>query len=185
MFLSTFLPTPLGRMLAVASERGLSGLEFDRPERATRLWARLRKWHPKEDVQTSDSPRFDDARRWLAAYFEPTAGPTAPPALDLAGTPFEQAVWRTLVGIERGRTTTYGAIAASLGQRDGARAVGLAVGSNPVSLIVPCHRVVGADGSLTGYGGGLERKEWLLRYEHARGVVGDLFIPPFADRPTS
>jgi O-6-methylguanine DNA methyltransferase len=185
MFLSTFLPTPLGRMLAVASDRGLAGLEFDRPERATRLWARLRKWHRDEEVQTGDSPLFDAARRWLTAYFEDTAGAAASPTLDLAGTDFEQAVWRTLIGIERGQTTTYGAIAASLGRREGARAVGLAVGSNPVSLIVPCHRVVGADGSLTGYGGGLDRKEWLLRYEHARGVAGDLFIPPFDDRPTT
>jgi methylated-DNA-[protein]-cysteine S-methyltransferase len=87
--------------------------------------------------------------------------------LDLLGTEFERAVWDELMRLAPGRTTTYGAIAATLERRDAARAVGAAVGANPVSLIVPCHRVVGASGSLTGYGGGLDRKEWLLRHEGA------------------
>jgi methylated-DNA-[protein]-cysteine S-methyltransferase len=83
----------------------------------------------------------------------------------LRGTEFERAVWREIQAIPAGQTTTYGDIAATLERRDASRAVGAAVGANPVSLIVPCHRVIGLDGGLTGYGGGLPRKEWLLRHE--------------------
>ena len=105
---------------------------------------------------------------WLDAYFAGRWDECAEPvALDLLGTPFERDVWNELTGLRAGHTTTYGAIARALDRRDAARAVGAAVGANPVSLIVPCHRVVGASGSLTGYGGGLDRKEWLLRHEGA------------------
>ena len=83
------------------------------------------------------------------------------------GTPFQHEVWNALVKIPFGETTSYGALAAKLGRPNGARAVGLANGSNPIGLIVPCHRVIGADGSLTGYGGGLPRKRWLLKHEGA------------------
>ena len=82
-------------------------------------------------------------------------------------TNFFSQVYEITRQIPVGKVTTYGAIAAALGRRDAARAVGAAVGANPVSLVVPCHRVVGASGSLTGYGGGLDRKEWLLRHEGA------------------
>jgi methylated-DNA-[protein]-cysteine S-methyltransferase len=93
--------------------------------------------------------------------------------LDLRGTPWELDVWRRLLDILPGSTRTYGAIARELRKPNGARAVGLAVGANPVSLIVPCHRVVGTSGSLTGYGGGLHRKEWLLRHEMRWSREGD------------
>ncbi len=82
-----------------------------------------------------------------------------------AGTPFRQRVWRLLLEIPHGETVTYGEIAARLGAPDSARAVGGAVGRNPLAVVVPCHRVVGADGTLTGYAGGLERKRWLLNHE--------------------
>jgi O-6-methylguanine DNA methyltransferase len=167
MLLKAFLPTPLGPMLAVASDEGLCGLEFDLPERATRLSARLARWRAGSPVGDGYAPAFDAAADWLARYFSSASpcGPDVP--LDLVGTAFELAVWRELQAIPAGRTTTYGAIAATLGRRDASRAVGAAVGANPVSLIVPCHRVVGSNGSLTGYGGGLHRKEWLLRHEGA------------------
>ncbi len=181
MLVRTTLPTPLGPMLAVASEAGLCGLEFDRPERATRLWKRLQQWMPGVPVEDGTVPVFDAARAWLETYFASPASATVPVPLQLLGTGFEQAVWIQIRAIPLGRTTTYGAIAAELGRPDAARAVGAAVGANPVSLLVPCHRVVGTAGSLTGYGGGLDRKEWLLRHEHARGVAGDLFIAPFGD----
>jgi methylated-DNA-[protein]-cysteine S-methyltransferase len=152
-------------MLAVASETGLCGLEFDIPERATRLWSRLRRWGAGADAAEGQAPLFDAARRWLDAYFS-AAGQTGPSVpLDLRGTDFERAVWREILAIPAGNTTTYGTIAATLDRRDASRAVGAAVGANPVSLIVPCHRVIGLNGSLTGYGGGLSRKEWLLRHE--------------------
>lgn len=108
------------------------------------------------------------AAKWLDAYF---AGedPGEPCALAMHGTPFQETVWAELVGIPYGETTTYGDIAKALerksGRRMSARAVGTAVGKNPVSVIVPCHRVVGANGTLTGYAGGLDRKEALLELE--------------------
>jgi O-6-methylguanine DNA methyltransferase len=165
MLLRTSLPTPLGPMLAVASEAGLCGLEFDVPERATRLWSRLKRWGAGADAAEGHATVFDATREWLAAYFASASGRRLSPALDLRGTEFERAVWRAIQAIPAGRTTTYGDIAATLERRDASRAVGAAVGANPISLIVPCHRVIGLDGGLTGYGGGLPRKEWLLRHE--------------------
>ncbi len=168
MFQHTMLPTPIGPMLAVMSPDGLCGLEFDRPERATRLWRRLARFRPGWKTKQGDRPAFEPVVAWLDAYF---AGRwdacAAPVVLDLVGTPFERDVWKELMRLSHGATTTYGAIAGALGRRDAARAVGAAVGANPVSLVVPCHRVVGASGSLTGYGGGLDRKEWLLKHEGA------------------
>ena len=169
------LNSPLGPMLAIASSEGLCGLEFDRPERATRLYRRLAKWHGGEVVD-GHSPYFDLCRAWLASYFENASGAHAAVPLALMGTAFELAVWKALTDIAAGSTTTYGQLARDLGSREGARAVGLAVGSNPVSLIVPCHRVIGADGSLTGYGGGVDRKQWLLRHEGARQARYDLLL---------
>ncbi len=168
MFQQTMLPTPIGPMLAVVSPDGLSGLEFDVPERATRLWTRLARFRPGSETRPGDGAAFGAIAEWLDAYFARRWDACAEPvALDLVGTPFERDVWNELMRLPPGMTTTYGAIAALLGRRDAARAVGAAVGANPVSLVVPCHRVVGASGSLTGYGGGLDRKEWLLRHEGA------------------
>ena len=87
--------------------------------------------------------------------------------LDAQGTPFQQAVWRALLAIPSGATTSYGALARALGSPTAVRAVGAAVGRNPLSVVVPCHRVLGADGSLTGYAGGLDRKTALLTLENA------------------
>jgi methylated-DNA-[protein]-cysteine S-methyltransferase len=92
--------------------------------------------------------------------------------LDLRGTEFQRSVWKRLLQVEFGRTTTYKALAEAVGRPAAIRAVGGANHRNPVSIIVPCHRVVGSDGSLTGYGGGLWRKEWLLRHEQADLALG-------------
>ncbi|MDX2236965.1 MAG: methylated-DNA--[protein]-cysteine S-methyltransferase [Hyphomonadaceae bacterium] len=112
-------------------------------------------------------PVFDATRRQLDAYF---AGRRRSFDLPLGphGAPFQTRVWRALMDIPFGETTTYGAIAAKLGAPQAARAVGGAVGRNPIGIIVPCHRVIGADGSLTGFGGGLERKEKLLGLERGQ-----------------
>jgi O-6-methylguanine DNA methyltransferase len=184
LLLRTHLPTPLGPMLTVVSEAGLCGLEFDRPERATRLFARLERWLPAHRFEDGPHACFAPTAAWLEAYFARPAATTATgspagagpegPVLQLLGTAFEKEVWAALEQIPIGQTTTYGDIARELGRPDASRAVGAAVGANPVSLIVPCHRVVGTSGSLTGYGGGLERKQWLLRHEGARGRVSDL-----------
>jgi methylated-DNA-[protein]-cysteine S-methyltransferase len=167
MLLRTTLPTPLGPMLAVASEDGLCGLEFDVALRTTRLWSRLRRWHAGTEATDGFAPVFGVTREWLDAYFSSASERGPAVALDLRGTEFERAVWQEIQAVPAGQTTTYGDIAATLERRDASRAVGAAVGANPVSLIVPCHRVIGVDGGLTGYGGGLPRKEWLLRHEGA------------------
>lgn len=157
------LPSPLGPMLAVATERGIAGLWFDG-----------QKHHPGP-LAVADDP----AQRWLvrlrdalAAYWASDAGgePLDTPArldlpLDLHGTPFQRTVWRALMQVGRGRTTSYGELAQAAGFGPAVRAVAGAVGRNPVSIVVPCHRVIGRDGTLTGYAGGLQRKEALLRLE--------------------
>ena len=117
-------------------------------------------------------PVFNDTRRWLDMYF---AGqiPDFLPRLSPQGTAFRQSVWNMLLAIPYGQTTSYGELAKEIASRRqtekmSAQAVGGAVGHNPIAIIIPCHRVIGKDGSLTGYGGGLWRKEWLLQLE--RGV---------------
>ncbi|WP_367846243.1 methylated-DNA--[protein]-cysteine S-methyltransferase [Rhodoferax sp. WC2427] len=148
--------TPLGPMLAAATGYGLCGLWFDgqrhQPDIAT--------WH-----LAPAHPLLQQTAAFMDAYF---AGSTAPFSLplDLAGgTPFQQAVWRALLQIPRGATTSYAALSQAVGRPTAVRAVAGAVGRNPVSVLVPCHRVLGSDGSLTGYAGGLERKTALLQLE--------------------
>ncbi|HSL34697.1 MAG TPA: methylated-DNA--[protein]-cysteine S-methyltransferase, partial [Candidatus Limnocylindrales bacterium] len=103
--------------------------------------------------------------RAVAAYFAGDMRAFDSIELDPPGTPFQREVWAALRGIPAGTTTTYGRLAAALGRPGSSRAVGLANGANPVAIVVPCHRVIGASGSLTGYGGGIERKRWLLDHE--------------------
>ena len=104
-------------------------------------------------------------REWLDRYFAGKSADISGLPLDMRGAAFEQRVWTALRAIPPGATTSYGAIAKALGSAGASRAVGMANGANPIAIIVPCHRVIGASGSLTGYGGGLERKTWLLDHE--------------------
>jgi methylated-DNA-[protein]-cysteine S-methyltransferase len=157
------IETPVGDMLAISSASGLAALEFDSPDRFHRLERRLERWYSPYTIVEESSPFIDHARAWLTAYF---AGETLPDVeLDVRGTPFEKRVWDLLLEIPLGETRTYGELAKTFGSINRARAVGLAVGSNPAGVIIPCHRVIGSTGSLTGYGGGLERKKWLLAHE--------------------
>lgn len=151
----TRIATPLGPMTAVATVRGLAGLWFDD-----------QRHHPGAiDVpQRDDAAPFGALRVQLGEYFAGRRRAFALP-LDPQGTPFQQRVWAALGAIDAGRTTGYGAIALGLGAPQACRAVGAAVGRNPVSIVIPCHRVLGSDGSLTGYAGGLERKQRLLELE--------------------
>lgn len=134
----------------------------------TGLWIEGQKYFAAlEGVPEASLPVFQQAASWLDSYF---AGrlPPSPPPLAPQGSSFRQAVWSLLLEIPRGQTTTYGALAQRLRKRGigGApQAVGGAVGHNPISILIPCHRVVGADGSLTGYAGGLEKKRFLLELE--------------------
>jgi len=134
-------------------------------EAVTRLYMEVRRWGPGDTSGwRRDDALFDGARRQLHAYF---AGELL--AFDLplapAGTPFQQRVWRALCEIPYGDVVSYGTIARRIEAPSAVRAVGAANGRNPISIVIPCHRVVGANGSLTGYGGGLERKDWLLEHE--------------------
>lgn len=152
----TVVDSPCGPLTLVARDGALAGLymtaQRHRPAQET--------FGPRDD----DLPAFDEAARQLDAYF---AGDRTRFDLDLAlaGTPFQQRVWQALCEIPYGETVSYGELAVSLGLPNASRAVGLANGKNPVGIIVPCHRVIGANGSMTGYGGGLDRKRWLLGFE--------------------
>ena len=153
--------SPLGSLLLARTASGLAG-----------AWFEAQKHHPA----TLDAPEREDdtllqqAAHELAAYFAGSdAGFEIP--LDLLGTPFQRAVWGELLRIERGTTCSYAEIARRLGAPSASRAVGAAVGRNPVSIVVPCHRVLGSGGALTGYAGGLDRKTALLRLESARAAV--------------
>ncbi len=130
----------------------------------TVLWMDTQNFDLSGLTPRDDLPLFAEVRDWLDGYF---AGP--PRAMDFplspAGTQFQKQVWEILLTIPYGETCTYGSIAKQLGKNMSAQAVGQAVGKNPISIIIPCHRVVGAKGQLTGYAGGLENKKWLLRHE--------------------
>jgi methylated-DNA-[protein]-cysteine S-methyltransferase len=115
-------------------------------------------------IETDQVDPFPETKQQLAAYFVGSLRTFDLP-LTQHGTPFQQRVWAALQTIPYGATLSYGALAQQIGQPRAARAVGLANGQNPISIIVPCHRVIGANGKLTGYGGGIERKQWLLQHE--------------------
>ena len=159
-------------MLALASDEGLCALEFTTvkgrargEERLSRLNARLQRWFPPHEMVDRETPTIARTRRWLTAYFDGTSAEINGLKLDMRGAPFETRVWLALQAIPPGQTTSYGAIAQALGSAGASRAVGMANGANPIAIIVPCHRVIGSSGSLTGYGGGLERKTWLIDHE--------------------
>ena len=149
----SIIDSPIGPLLATGDDAGaLTGLWFDgRPAPAAER----------------DDEAFADLREQLDAYF---AGERTTFDLPLAaqGTEWQRTVWNALLDVPYGTTVSYGELAASLGRPSAPRAVGAANGRNPISVIVPCHRVVGATGALTGYGGGLDRKEWLLGLEARR-----------------
>lgn len=152
--------TLLGDVRLAASPRGLVGLWFDGQRHLPQELDGPGAW-PTDDTH----PVLRAAARQVQEYLRGERTQFDLP-LDLAGgTPFQQAVWRALLAIPRGHTTSYGAIARELGNPTAVRAVGAAVGRNPVSVAVPCHRVLGSTGSLTGYAGGLQRKTALLRLE--------------------
>ena len=153
--------SPLGKILLASDGHALTGLWF---EGQKYFAAKLDPDHEEKDL-----PVFAQVAEWLALYFN-GKNPAFTPPLTLKGTPFQKEVWEAMLAIPFGQTTTYAKIAAQIAKHRGlasmsAQAVGSAVAHNPISLIIPCHRVVGSDGSLTGYAGGIEKKEWLLAME--------------------
>ena len=155
----TTVASPLGPLLLAASEQGLAGLWFDDQQHHPGAQAVARwKVNPQHPVLLQ-------AAQQIRAYFNGACNAFALP-LDLsAGTAFQQAVWRALLTIPAGQTTRYGQIAQVCGRASAVRAVGAAIGRNPIGIVVPCHRVLGAGGALTGYAGGLPRKRALLSLE--------------------
>lgn len=150
----TVMDSPVGPLTLVSTNGVLCGLYMD--EQRHRPIEEL--FGPRDDTQSAD------VKEQLEAYFAGTLR-TFTTELVLNGTPFQRQVWTALREIPYGETTTYGELAERLGRPTAARAVGLANGKNPISIIVPCHRVIGSTGSLTGYGGGLPRKRYLLDFE--------------------
>ncbi len=154
---------------------GTFGAWVDLRGRLTRFWLNIKRARKSELADPRDDKAIAHVAKQVREYCD---GKRKNFTLELAaeGTPFQHEVWDALVKIPYGETTSYGALAAKLGRSGSARAVGLANGSNPIGLIVPCHRVIGSDGSLTGYGGGLPMKRALLAHEaeHAERR-GDLF----------
>lgn len=175
MFYQTNYETPLGTVTLACDADG---------ENLVGLWNEGQKYHggsiPGSLVEKDEIPLFDKAKDWLDSYFRGENPPIADLPLAPFGTEFRQEVWNILCEIPYGEVTSYGSIAKKMAERRGkksmsSQAVGGAVGHNPISIIIPCHRVVGSDGSLTGYAGGLQKKIQLLELE---GVdMSGMFIP--------
>jgi methylated-DNA-[protein]-cysteine S-methyltransferase len=155
--------SPIGTVLIICDDAALCALEFgDTDDRMARS---LRRRYGDVTLRSCDNPLGVSAR--LHAYFAGDLHAIDDVRVDNGGTPFQEKIWTALRRIPPGTTMTYGALAAQLGIPKANRAVGAANGQNPNSIVVPCHRLVGADGTLTGYGGGLERKRWLIEHEGA------------------
>ncbi len=158
--------SPIGRVTIVTDEKDrLRAVDFeDYEERLHRL---LDRHYGRNHVALTRRPSPSRARRALQAYFAGDLSKIDDLATETRGTAFQREVWSVLRHIGSGQTTSYGALARRIGRPKAMRAVGLANGANPIAIVVPCHRVIGANGSLTGYGGGLPRKRWLLEHEGA------------------
>ncbi|HWA00241.1 MAG TPA: methylated-DNA--[protein]-cysteine S-methyltransferase [Caulobacterales bacterium] len=152
--------SPVDTLTLIASDDALTSVFFENNKHGA----------PPEDVKRGTNKIIDETRRQLDAYF---AGKRTSFDLPLApsGTPFQLKVWKALSRIPYGATRSYGQIAAEVGAPQASRAVGAANGRNPIPVIVPCHRVIGADGSLTGFGGGMERKRFLLQLEQSDALI--------------
>ena len=159
---SARIETPIGRMIAIADSASLRLLEFEDRRALPNERSQLERGFAS--VEEEKNMVIDMVERELTNYFSGVSTNFSVPTFQ-RGTAFEERVWESLKGIPLGETRSYGEIAGSLGCPDAARAVGRANGLNQISIIVPCHRVIGMDGSLVGYGGGLWRKKWLLQHE--------------------
>jgi methylated-DNA-[protein]-cysteine S-methyltransferase len=157
-------PTPLGELLIVSDINGrLRGLNWT--DREVRLLEELRLQLRGRAFALMPCSDTTGLTRALNAYFDGELGAIDRLPVETGGTAFQQQVWTALRGIRCGETISYAELARRIGRPSAVRAVGLANGSNPISIVVPCHRVIGSSGALTGYGGGLERKQWLLAHE--------------------
>lgn len=174
-FIFDRIPSPVGELLVATDAQGrLRVLDFgDYDERMRTL---LRRRYGPDGVVMTQGRTPEAVRRPIEAYFDGELDAIDAIPVQAAGTPFQTAVWAALRTIPSGATMSYGALASQIGRPSAMRAVGLANGSNPIAIVVPCHRVIGADATLTGYGGGLERKRWLLAHEGVE-VAGEASKP--------
>jgi methylated-DNA-[protein]-cysteine S-methyltransferase len=159
----TAFDSPIQPLRLVSDGRSLIGLYMASEHHASTT--------NSDSIEDDTAPPFSETRQQLTAYFAGHLTKFILP-LCLHGTPFQQQVWAALQTIPYGTTLSYGELAAQLGQPRASRAVGMANGRNPISIVVPCHRVIGANGRLTGYGGGLGRKQWLLNHERLTSMKG-------------
>jgi methylated-DNA-[protein]-cysteine S-methyltransferase len=172
-FIETF-STPIGSMLLLTDdEDNVRALDWEDYAPSMHRLIRLHYGTPRLEPKAGPSV----ARHAVEAYFAGIVAAINALPVKTGGTAFQREVWAALRTIRTGETTTYGRLAAQLGRPKAMRAVGMANGANPVSIIVPCHRVIGADATLTGYGGGIDRKHWLLRHEGAQPM------PPLSKSP--
>lgn len=163
------IQTPLGAMRLVAGERGIRACDFaDAPDRPVHELVAPGDEAASHAMSGEPGGVLDQFERDLIAYFDGTLREFRVP-LDPHGTIFQRRVWGELVKIPFGRTISYATLARRTGDEHAIRAVGGANGANPIAIVVPCHRVIASDGTLGGYGGGIERKRWLLRHEGAIG----------------
>src|SRR5262245_6554735 len=154
--------SPMATLLIVTDDVGnLRALDF--ADYARRMRRLLHEHYGEYDLEECDAP--ESVTQALDGYFDGELDTLDDIRVATSGTPFQRAVWKALRKIKPGATRSYGQIAASIGRPNASRAVGAANGSNPIAIVVPCHRVIGSNGTLTGYGGGLPRKQWLLDHE--------------------
>jgi methylated-DNA-[protein]-cysteine S-methyltransferase len=164
-FLTDRFDTPIGEMIIVADHDGnLRAVEWTDHEE--RLQKSLRLHYGRNGFKLEPSHNPSGLSDVMKRYFEGELSAITELPVRTAGTPFQREVWRALREIPHGTTVSYGKLAKQIGRPNAVRAVGLANGSNPIGVVVPCHRVIGSNGSLTGYGGGIERKRWLLEHEN-------------------
>lgn len=163
MLVYSKIETPLGEMTSGSTENGICLLDFDKESRLKREFGTLEKHFGVSAVEGTNE-HMELLRQQLAEYFTGERKEFSIP-LDIQGTPFQIAVWNELMTIIYGTTRSYHEQSVALGKPEAIRAIANANGANRISIIIPCHRVIGSDGSLTGYGGGLERKKWLLEHE--------------------
>ncbi|MGQ0678914.1 MAG: methylated-DNA--[protein]-cysteine S-methyltransferase [Actinomycetota bacterium] len=149
-----FLDTPLGKMIIIGQRGVVTGLYFVDQKAAPLL------------VHVQDQGAYQSAKDQLQEWFRGTRR-SFDFALELTGSPFQRQVWEALKTVPYGKTVTYGAIARAIGRPTAARACGAAIGRNPLAIVIPCHRVIGSSGALTGYAGGMDRKHWMLQHESA------------------
>ncbi len=165
-----YIPSPIGTIVIVVDGDRLCSLDFE--DYAERMMRLLKRRYAEVQLTRADDPHGFGTR--IRDYFAGEYESLATIPVHTGGTPFQQQVWTALREIPAGETVTYSQLAARIGRPSAARAVGMAISLNPVAIVLPCHRVIGCNASLSGYAGGVERKRWLLRHEHAHWREGSL-----------